>query len=442
MLVIQPSPDGSNRPSLCFLRTSDNTMDYRDVPIILVHDGVEGWAGTRRINASAMNNRLIQQAIFHQERSANLLARVAYPDTAWGNVMTANVNTIIANVRKIQMTLRDPQAAPITMGSIQSVGATSSGQIAPSSSVSQLPPSSSVSQQSQGGRRRPVAATSSSSTGSRKNIACTWQDCKEMFSRTNEREDHIRCFHRKDPYVCAHCGDTFTRRNNWKRHEDRHAGERLYKCQHCAYQTDSKNRLQGHLAMKHQLGDLQECPKCNKKFSHGSFYQHAQICGIEKKARSMYRCLTCAKEFVKRQSAKMHVAAKHSSQGTKHRCPRCQKSFTSRGSLAGHLQRHEEAEARGEDYPRRRSSEEAERDSDEEGEECGFVVIPEEERAEVLEEEEREEEEGQDEEGQEGEGQDDEGQEGEGQDLRKRQDIPKRWANRDSDSDQEDDLYQ
>jgi predicted RNA-binding Zn-ribbon protein involved in translation (DUF1610 family) len=68
-------------------------------------------------------------------------------------------------------------------------------------------------------------------------------------------------------HSCSHCGKTFTRLDNLKRHVKRvHTGERAFTCDQCGKTFATKDMLKRHKKMRTKEKTF-ECARCHKRFA-------------------------------------------------------------------------------------------------------------------------------------------------------------------------------
>ena len=58
-------------------------------------------------------------------------------------------------------------------------------------------------------------------------------------------------------YECSYCYKVFNHKNNFRKHERIHTGEKPYQCPHCDYKARLKEHLKGHLFRKHLVNQYQ-----------------------------------------------------------------------------------------------------------------------------------------------------------------------------------------
>ena len=91
--------------------------------------------------------------------------------------------------------------------------------------------------------------------------------CTESFSSKQELKKHTRAHTGEKPYTCKQCSKSFSQVANLQRHRRVHTGEKPYNCSHCSKSFIQSSGLQSHLRI-HSGEKPYSCSQCSKTFAH------------------------------------------------------------------------------------------------------------------------------------------------------------------------------
>uniref|UniRef100_A0A672J4N0 Transcription factor IIIA n=1 Tax=Salarias fasciatus TaxID=181472 RepID=A0A672J4N0_SALFA len=151
---------------------------------------------------------------------------------------------------------------------------------------------------------------------SQKSFACSFDECKAVFSKSWKLEAHL-CKHTGlKPFSCENCDRSFSTRPQLSRHELSHSGEKPHKClaDGCSEAFATNASMKNHVARVHQ---------------HQEKRHQCDVQG-------------CTKDFHKRNQMKAHKCDQHQQPPPFH-CTfsGCTREFPSHGRLQHHKKMHE-----------------------------------------------------------------------------------------------------
>ncbi|XP_033021940.1 zinc finger protein 777-like [Lacerta agilis] len=173
---------------------------------------------------------------------------------------------------------------------------------------------------------------------------------------------HLRRGSPEQPYICADCGHTFVRKENFTRHRRSHLGERPFSCRECGkafvhqstltthYRTHTGEKPYGCAECEKRFGRLSTlvehqrthtgekpyaCGECEKRFGRlSTLVEHRRAHTGEKP----YQCAQCHKRFTRMTNLTVHQNT-HGGERA-YSCTRCGKSFPQKAGFLKHLRSH------------------------------------------------------------------------------------------------------
>ncbi|XP_063159311.1 zinc finger protein 501-like [Candoia aspera] len=138
----------------------------------------------------------------------------------------------------------------------------------------------------------------------------------------------------KGPHGCAQCGKSFSKRQDLRKHQGTHSGERPFACLECGRSFRLKQILVAHL--KVHVGERPfACAQCGKRFSQKHHVESHQRVHTGEKP---FACTTCGKRYAQKQPLISHLRV-HTGERP-FSCPDCGKAFRNRATLTIHQRMH------------------------------------------------------------------------------------------------------
>ncbi|XP_069606601.1 zinc finger protein 773-like [Ranitomeya imitator] len=159
-------------------------------------------------------------------------------------------------------------------------------------------------------------------------------ECGELFSKKLYLVKHQRIHAGEKPFSCSECGRFFTRKTNLVIHQRIHTEVKPYSCSECRKSYSEKSKLVTH--QKIHMGEkLFSCPECGKSFNRKTnLVRHKKTHTGEK----LFSCSECGKCF----NCKSYLVS-HQKTHTGERpfsCSKCGKCFNRKANLVTHQRLH------------------------------------------------------------------------------------------------------
>lgn len=118
----------------------------------------------------------------------------------------------------------------------------------------------------------------------------TCQICYNTFTCRNNMKRHIRLHTGYKPYQCSLCSESFTRKDDIKRHLIRHNYSKPFRCNLCGKGYMDRKTIKTHMRKEHLRKLVHVCPTCGESFDDD---QKFQIHKKEHPELKVYQCSVC-----------------------------------------------------------------------------------------------------------------------------------------------------
>ncbi|XP_033742073.1 LOW QUALITY PROTEIN: gastrula zinc finger protein xFG20-1-like [Pecten maximus] len=118
----------------------------------------------------------------------------------------------------------------------------------------------------------------------------TCQICYNTFTCRNNMKRHIRLHTGYKPYQCSLCSESFTRKDDIKRHLIRHNYSKPFRCNLCGKGYMDRKTIKTHMRKEHLRKLVHVCPTCGESFDDDQKFQ------IHKKDHpelKVFQCSAC-----------------------------------------------------------------------------------------------------------------------------------------------------
>ncbi|XP_021364389.1 gastrula zinc finger protein xFG20-1-like [Mizuhopecten yessoensis] len=118
----------------------------------------------------------------------------------------------------------------------------------------------------------------------------TCQICYNTFTCRNNMKRHIRLHTGYKPYQCSLCSESFTRKDDIKRHLIRHNYSKPFRCNLCGKGYMDRKTIKTHMRKEHLRKLVHVCPTCGESFDDD---QKFQIHKKEHPELKVFQCSVC-----------------------------------------------------------------------------------------------------------------------------------------------------
>ena len=161
--------------------------------------------------------------------------------------------------------------------------------------------------------------------------------CNASFSRHSHLKRHTIQKHIDDNlHICRFCDAGYVKEEDLEKHEQEHAGEKLYTCDICNITFPNSAALKAHNEDSHTEEKSYTCKFCGDTYSSQSgLRKHEKI----HKDETSYKCDQCDQEFAQKAALQKHCRSDHSKR-PKYSCESCDEKFTNKAKLRAHSRIH------------------------------------------------------------------------------------------------------
>ncbi|KAK3610138.1 hypothetical protein CHS0354_039918 [Potamilus streckersoni] len=159
--------------------------------------------------------------------------------------------------------------------------------------------------------------------------------CCNTFTCRNNMKRHMRLHTGFKPYKCPKCPESFSRKDDVKRHILRHNFDKPYRCNLCGKGYMDRTCIRTHMRREHFSKLLHVCPQCGEGFSDSRSFQQHKKSHPELKH---FRCDHC--DFTGTSSLMYHKHLITHDASRTYSCRTCSESFTDPFIYTAHLKRH------------------------------------------------------------------------------------------------------
>lgn len=163
----------------------------------------------------------------------------------------------------------------------------------------------------------------------------TCQICYNTFTCRNNMKRHIRLHTGYKPYQCSLCSESFTRKDDIKRHLIRHSYSKPFRCNLCGKGYMDRKTIKAHMRKEHLRKLVHVCPTCGESFDDEEKFQLHKKDHPELK---VFQCSVCRFTGSNSLMYNKHMLI-HDDTNT-FECKACDLDFDDPFKYTNHLKRH------------------------------------------------------------------------------------------------------
>ncbi|XP_067670182.1 zinc finger protein 160-like [Haliotis asinina] len=163
--------------------------------------------------------------------------------------------------------------------------------------------------------------------------SCSCKVCEKYFSKEDKLNTHLKLHNQNGELQCATCCKTFTSVGRFKSHECKSSV--YFECGICEKVFSERDKLKDHVDDHREIPEINfECGVCEQTFTEAiSLNVHLQT----HEGNKQFQCKLCEKTFTSSKCLESHKRKKH---GVTYKCKICAKQFGKQISLDAHSKLH------------------------------------------------------------------------------------------------------
>ncbi|EDS35269.1 gastrula zinc finger protein XLCGF46.1 [Culex quinquefasciatus] len=163
----------------------------------------------------------------------------------------------------------------------------------------------------------------------------------------NEIIEHNKIHHKNRPHICEHCGETFSRNQQYQVHVQGHFINKMkmqeqnskktykYSCRSCGIVFNNQKYLEKHVQKTGHQAEGVICETCGAVFS-SNIKLHQHVARTHKNEKR-FTCEHCSKVFNQKANLDRHLLLHTNISEKSYPCEQCSASYLSMASLREHI---------------------------------------------------------------------------------------------------------